>query len=105
MTAHQAHKVDVRHWYHGQKGGGFYTCFMGRNLSFMPDEVEAAKEMYKENCDIFEIAEVIMRPVFETGLLIASLADEGKLKPRASGVYAKENKPRDNNHPCAVVGG
>jgi len=87
MKQHHAAAVDIRQWYHGQKGGGFYICFEKRNLSFTPDEVEAVKEMYKENCDIFEIAEVIKRPVFEVGLLIASLADEGKLRPRKSGVY------------------
>ena len=89
MTAHQAHKVDIRHWYHGQKGGGFYIACDGWNLSFMPDEISAVQEMWKEGQHITDIAEVVMRPVREVAVLMMSLAEEGKIKHRKGGVFGE----------------
>lgn len=87
MKQHHAAAVDIRQWYHGQKGGGFYIACDSWNLSFMPDEIRAVQEMWKEGQHIADIAEVIMRPVREVAVLVMSLAEENKIKPRKGGVF------------------
>ena len=87
MTTHRDQVIDLKHWYHGQKGGGFYIACDSWTLSFMPDEIRAVQEMWKEGQHITDIAEVIMRPVREVAVLVMSLAEENKIKPRKGGVF------------------
>jgi hypothetical protein len=87
MTTRRDQVIDLRHWYHSQKGGGFYIACDGWNLAFMPDELYAVQEMWKEGRHIADIAEVVMRPVREVAVLVMSLAEENKIKPRKGGVF------------------
>jgi len=72
MTVRREQVIDLRHWYHSQKGGGFYIACDGWNLAFMPDELFAVQEMWKEGRHIADIAEVVMRPVREVAVLVMS---------------------------------
>lgn len=89
MTAHQAHRVDVRHWYHAQTGKGFYTACDNWNLSFTPAELEVAIKGWREGEHIADIAQAVARPVREIGVLIMSLAEENRIGKRKHGAIGK----------------
>lgn len=88
--AHEARHVDMRQWYHSEKGGGFYIACQDWNFSFTADELLLFGRLWKEGLHLADIAEALKRPVREMVMLTMSLADEGKLRARTGGAYGEK---------------
>ena len=57
------------------------------DLSFYQHEVEQAKTLWRSGLPIQEIADRMEREQIEVFVLLYEFAEEGKIRPRAGGIY------------------
>lgn len=59
------------------------------DLSSYPSEERECCRLYNAGKSIFEMCERLQRPQIEIAIMIMDLADKGKIKPRASGIFGE----------------
>ena len=81
---HYKVKAELQHWYDREQK---YIMWGNLNFAWLPGEIKAVKDGWESGMHVADIAQSVYRDQREVVMLIWDLAERGKLRPRAGGVF------------------